>query len=1204
MVTNGLAQLIVHGTVEDTAYEVLSRETLTNTAWASEGIVIGAAGQDWTPTAVAVLARTNALFLWARSWADTDGDGLPDWWEMEHGLDPHNPDTGDTGVSDGYKDSDNDGWTNLQEYQNGTSPNSFDTPPAPQALTVTLIAGGAHANLQWPPAAGPVTGYTIERSFTNVTTQVSGSTTYFADTGYTLPTGLYFTVPRYRLQAHYGGGNSQWGPWTSSPQSLAPAAAILSGGSSQVLVVAAMPTASEASALRAGQWYTSYPEYSITNVNLPVTNFTNGVTAMPEPFAALTSTGAWYLQWVYPNGVAGAAIPVGSSPTIPFWDGREQLKQNLIFLLRAATVNDSFGYTYDDGFFAPYFLGSPTAYAYASFFEAEDYFGTPDAYLAELWPYEENHRYRNFAFSVTNLNSNGTLNTGVYWDVSYDVTLDYLPLHQFAPPANPTAIPALLSSAQSQWLYWTEFMPWSGHSAWEEIGITYQEPDFLMANGARNLFGLPYESVKLAWGDSGADTATLSAGGSIPGYAGIFYPETAQPIFETLDYYFGRPWIDWLPGHDGFSPTNLTPLLVAPVGQTIQLAGYAKLALANGYTNKFGYLGQYFDKALKMTNGVATTNVTGILSPYGEFFPTEPGPTALVTMPDLDTGERGTGVVHVIKLQSDVNHDGVMDLAFGGPDNTSPVRPFVFWANNDRDDLGSGGNPDRDVWLPPNGATNNNDYSFGQIRTMRNLEDFTRLWICGMPTLPTNQNYSVQIGWSQIESGAPKLRLYRASETDGGIGYLTNITTASLQIIDYNYPVGEVTPTSSLSLPTSWFTNSLNRYFLFEAGGIGKGALTLTISQGTNVIAQTSAWMDFHDIRDFYEEVAVTSVIQTWPEMVQTNLNSDFKVVRHSTAGIGDAKQMAVFVHGWRMPYSDFEVFSQTMFKRLYWQGYQGKFATVRWSTRSSDTDPDGLDYATYNRSEYISFQSATGTALYLYDLRDRLSDYTISVCSHSQGGILMMEALAELAASSESPLDHYVMMETAVPAHCYDPAVTNLPALVNMEQSIPTPNTYLNYASTITNALRGGKVINFFNPVDFALASGLGGTGLGSWENNQELLKPLVFFGYLYIATNQTAYVISNQFTGAFGITNLQNRIVTDPLELMPFVARPRSKAVGAQAGVGNVVNGPEYNLQSQLGFTAATYDHSGQFNRNIQTPQVQGFYFNLLRALTEGEL
>ncbi len=107
---------------------------------------------------------------------------------------------------------------------------------------------------------------------------------------------------------------------------------------------------------------------------------------------------------------------------------------------------------------------------------------------------------------------------------------------------------------------------------------------------------------------------------------------------------------------------------------------------------------------------------------------------------------------------------------------------------------------------------------------------------------------------------------------------------------------------------------------------------------------------------------------------------------------------------------------------------------------------------------------------------------------------------------------------------------------------------------------------------MDFALVSGLYGSGLGSWESNEELLKPLGFFGYFYLATNSTAYVITNQYTVAFGITNLQNRVVSDPLELMPFVARPRSKAVGAQGGVTRIINGTEFNLESNLGFTAST--------------------------------
>ena len=57
-----------------------------------------------------------------------------------------------------------------------------------------------------------------------------------------------------------------------------------------------------------------------------------------------------------------------------------------------------------------------------------------------------------------------------------------------------------------------------------------------------------------------------------------------------------------------------------------------------------------------------TTNVAGVLSPYGEFFPTQAGQAALVTMPDIDTGQQGTSVVDVVSLNVDANHDDTMDF--------------------------------------------------------------------------------------------------------------------------------------------------------------------------------------------------------------------------------------------------------------------------------------------------------------------------------------------------------------------------------------------------------------------------------------------------------------------------------------------------------------------------------------------------------------
>jgi len=46
---------------------------------------------------------------------DTDGDGMPDWWEEKHDFNPYDP-------SDGENDEDNDGFTNAEEFKRGTNP--------------------------------------------------------------------------------------------------------------------------------------------------------------------------------------------------------------------------------------------------------------------------------------------------------------------------------------------------------------------------------------------------------------------------------------------------------------------------------------------------------------------------------------------------------------------------------------------------------------------------------------------------------------------------------------------------------------------------------------------------------------------------------------------------------------------------------------------------------------------------------------------------------------------------------------------------------------------------------------------------------------------------------------------------------------------------------------------------------------------------
>jgi len=54
---------------------------------------------------------------------DTDGDGLPDWWEQQYGLDPNSA-AGDNGT---WGDPDHDGLNNRAEYMAGTDPLNSDT---------------------------------------------------------------------------------------------------------------------------------------------------------------------------------------------------------------------------------------------------------------------------------------------------------------------------------------------------------------------------------------------------------------------------------------------------------------------------------------------------------------------------------------------------------------------------------------------------------------------------------------------------------------------------------------------------------------------------------------------------------------------------------------------------------------------------------------------------------------------------------------------------------------------------------------------------------------------------------------------------------------------------------------------------------------------------------------------------------------------
>ncbi len=119
---------------------------------------------------------------------DADGDGIPNGYELAHGLDPLNP-------ADASADNDGDGFSNLQEYLAGTDPNNpLSTPFVTKSITqqgnnivVTWTTAGGTTN-QVQVTSGTGNGSYATTGFANLSPQivVGGSgliTTNYTDVG-------------------------------------------------------------------------------------------------------------------------------------------------------------------------------------------------------------------------------------------------------------------------------------------------------------------------------------------------------------------------------------------------------------------------------------------------------------------------------------------------------------------------------------------------------------------------------------------------------------------------------------------------------------------------------------------------------------------------------------------------------------------------------------------------------------------------------------------------------------------------------------------------------------------------------------------------------------------------------------------------------------------------------------------------------------
>ena len=762
-ISSGSLVGIVTNSQADISYEIQSLTDLTQagTGWGSEGFILGSELTNWTPMSVAQNGRAN-LFLRIRSWVDSTGCGIPDWWQLQY--------FGYVGVDPYALDSAGDGWTIYQKFQMGLNPNVFYTPPAPQNLTVNYNSSNGTATVSWLPSPGAVTNYTVNFNGTdyNVPAGVNSFTAAISLTPWDIAYDGPSVYTYFGVQGNYAGGSSSQGS-TSLAMDYPNEVGVIPGPQGSSYLVASpstLPPGTTAIRLtrvdQYAEWFYGNSSFD-TYWDIPVSSLTNGLYLIPTSMqtAPMDSYGSvWYLWWVETvdaNGTANSwANPASGyyNPSMtnwfepPYYDGRVHLKQNLIFQLRSAQVDSPFQI---NEFYPSYTvsINFPANYAYAGFYQYDNF--NNGAFNA-LLPFVYNYTYRNFVFSVSDLSTGGLLNSVTNYLNTFNFGLTEPPPYYFQLPTtatNLTPIPSLLDTNTTRWLgigltcyldYYSDTGEISYDTYWEiAMELNYGTKIMTMGSNITNLYGLPFLSTVIANGNAGSQIYAIRPGYNstnvFPNY-GWMYSEVAQPQFQTLEYDFWNPNSDALPGSANFSTTNANHLMITTVGNpNFQVAGYAKLAVANCYPGVYGYLGQYFTNAYAIdTNGNVTANTTGVLSPYGNFFATEPGPAALVTMPDVDFPyQRGTCAVYCVSLQVDKNSDGIMDLNFNGADATSQASPMVAWVNNWHTVQGINGNLDHDIEMVKNVLPN---YAAGQITCQRDLENFFRLWICGMPKLP------------------------------------------------------------------------------------------------------------------------------------------------------------------------------------------------------------------------------------------------------------------------------------------------------------------------------------------------------------------------------------------------------------------------------------------------------------------------------------
>ncbi len=526
-----------------------------------------------------------------------------------------------------------------------------------------------------------------------------------------------------------------------------------------------------------------------------------------------------------------------------------------------------------------------------------------------------------------------------------------------------------------------------------------------------------------------------------------------------------------------------------------------------------------------------------------------------------------TGELFIIKVDiaMDGNRDDTID--FDDPED----EEYLFWVNDDHDCLHyqesewheddstdwASGAPDPncdDDRIGGKGYLGGTPPSASDNHCRRDLEDFTRLHLfvddntIGLPGITYHLKFESSGGSS------PQVNVFEAVDTS--ISYLSDSSASAAQVQKVRLiTVG----TSEVPLDATYIVaGNQPSPFLIEGKSAGKGDLTFIVKKDGNEICRKSVELELKLISEFYNKYVVTT-------STDDNVNS-------TSAEIGTCSyapsvdEYVLFIHGWNVGASTKDWWSETVFKRLWWQGYRGHVGCFQWPT---------LGTLHYDRSEIRAWSSAEALKHRINALNSAYSG-EVRIIAHSMGNVVAGESLRLF---SSSVVHTYIAAQAALPGHCYDNSIPDY------WTGFTTPNVYGFYYSGGSpsvpyfdgNSSKAGSIARYYNRDDWAL---------DWWETNNNL-KPDLNYHY----------------AEGDGVTDTYNPVTGDRFyydSIVPFdeydlifsanryaifarCAESRSRALGA---VPTSIAGfsTQRDLQGAgMGYDGAHYSHSREFRSNI---------------------